>query len=221
MKIRSSFECEDFIDNELAWRKKELTNIRNLALAKTGHSQILLFRAAIPIFYAHWEAIVKKISIALLQYLVSKGYKYKDLKPSFSVFAVLEKHKGQISFSKFEPLADIFTNEIFVAGEAIHINPETYIDTGSNLNSIALKDIVKKIGINYSHFELKANFIDETFLKKRHAICHGENIVITQIDFHIIYDEVFLLINLFENLARNWIATNEFLVASSSPTPPP
>lgn len=221
MKIRSRQECEEYIDSELAWRKKELTTVKNLAVTDTDNIQILLYRAALPIFYAHWEGAVKKISIALLQYLVSRSYKYEDLMPSFSVFAILEKHKNQISFSKFEPLADIFTNEVFTPNQTIQINPETYIDAGSNLNSLVLKDIVKKIGINYSHFELKANFIDEIFLKKRNGICHGERLEINKADFILIYEEVFFLISLYGDLAKSWIQNNEFLLSTPTTKPPP
>lgn len=214
MKIRSIDELEEFVGSDYAWRRKELTNLRNLALSSKKHNQEILLRSAVPILYAHWEGIVKQISIAMLQYLVSKGFKYNELKPTFLAYAVLEKHQGQFpSKNNFSALADLFCE-----GEpglnrlsSIQINPTRYIDTQSNLNSTVLKDITKKIGIDYSLFELKENLIDESFVALRNKICHGERAQITPEEFNYLYEEVISLINIFKNAVLNCVHQKTYL----------
>lgn len=136
-----------------------------------------------PLLYAHWEGLVKQISMAMLQYLVSRGFKYEELQPSFSAYAVLEKHQRQFPSKKFVALANIFCAGEVDLSRSIKIDPSYYIDTNSNLNSEVLRDITKKIGVEYSLFELKENLIDETFLALRNKICHGERARVTCDEF--------------------------------------
>ena len=100
----------------------------------------------------------------MLQYLVSRGFKYSELTPTFSAYAVLEKHQGRFpSKNNFDALADLFCEGGLDISSSIQINPSRYIDTKSNLNSTVLKEITRKIGVDYSLFELKENLIDESF----------------------------------------------------------
>lgn len=210
MKIRSVDELEDFVSSEYAWRRKELTNLRGIALSTRRASLESLLRSLIPIMYAHWEGFVKQVSIAKLTYLVSKGIKYKDLTHSFHAYAAIESFEGQIPAKKFEAIAKIVSGSINL-DTPIKLDPSTYIDTKSNLNSETLKEISIKTGINYSIFELKENMIDEKFLGLRNKICHGERANITESDFKELYDEVVLLIDLYKNEILNSVHTKSYL----------
>lgn len=212
MKIRSIDELEDFVGYDYAWRRKELTNLRNLVLTSKKHNQEVLIRSAVPLLYAHWEGLVKQISMAMLQYLVSRGFKYKDLQPSFSAYAVLEKHQGQFPSKKFGALANIFCAGELDLSCSIQINPSFYIDTKFNLNSEVLRDITKKIGVEYSLFELKENLIDESFLGLRNKICHGERAKVTCDEFDSLYVEVISLIDTFKNAVLNCVNQQSYLL---------
>lgn len=211
MKIRSIDELEEFVSSDYAWRRKELTNLRNLVLSSRKHNQEILLRSAVPMLYAHWEGFIKQISMAMLQYLVSRGFKYKELQPSFSAYAILEKHQGQFPSKKFEALANILCKGGFDSSLSIQINPSQYIDTKSNLNSETLKDITRKIGVDYSFFELKENLIDESFLGLRNRICHGERANVASDEFDTLYSEVIILIDTFKNVVLNCIHQKTFL----------
>jgi MAE_28990/MAE_18760-like HEPN len=210
MKIRSITELEDFISAEYAWRRKELTNIRNIALSTRKASQGSLLRASIPILYAHWEGFVKHLAMAKIQYLVAIGHKYSDLAPSFHAYAVLEEYKGKTLTKNFEALAKIMEGRIDLS-KSIKISPEKYIDAKSNLNSEVLKEIAIKASLDYSHFELKEKLIDESFLGLRNKICHGERVSITTEDFEDLYREVTELIDLFKNLVLNSVYDKSYL----------
>lgn len=211
MKIRSVAEFEEFVSSEYAWRRKELTNMRHLVLSSKNHNQEILLRSAVPLLYAHWEGIVKKLSIAMLQYLVSRGFKYSELRPSFLAYAVLEKHQRNFPAKSFGALATLFCKGGLNQSGSIQIDPSQYIDTKSNLSSDVLKDITQKIGVDYAPFELKENLIDESFLGLRNQICHGERTKIKADDFDSLYEEVVLLIDTFKNAVLNCVCQKAYL----------
>lgn len=210
MKINSVIDLEDFISSEYAWRRKELTNIKNIVMTARQAHRDLLLRAAVLILYAHWEGFVKQISIAKIQYLVSSGIKYHDLAPAFHAYAVLEKYKGQIPYKSFETIVSIVAGGIDLSN-SIKVSPEKYIDTRSNLNSEVLKEIVIKVNLDYAYFELKENFIDKSFLGLRNKISHGERVNVSPSDFEIIYNEAMELIDQFKMSILNSVFNKTYL----------
>ncbi len=84
MKVRSIDELEDVISREFAWRRKELTNIRNISLSSKNQMKITLLKAGIALLYSHWEGVIKKISIAYCEYINYQRLKYSQLKKKFS-----------------------------------------------------------------------------------------------------------------------------------------
>ena len=73
-----------------------------------------------------------------------------------------------------------------------------------------LFDIIQKIGLDYSLFQLKENLIDEKFLGTRNAISHGEYREIDVDTFNELYEEVTGLINLFKNQVLNATYTESY-----------
>lgn len=210
MKIRSDSEFEDFIASEFSWRRKELTNIRNIALSSRRSAQEALIRSAVAILYAHWEGFIKKASIAKIKYLSSKGYKYHQLNSSFTAFAALSDFDGQIPTKKFDAIAKL-TGGGLDLNRGIPHDAEKYIDTKSNLNSEVLRDIALKVCLDYGDFELKENLIDESFVGLRNKICHGERTSISLEDFDLLYSEVTALMDLFKTSILNSVFTKSFL----------
>ena len=49
----------DNLDNDLAWRIKELSIIKNKIPQSKNNEQEALIRAGVTILYAHWEGFVK------------------------------------------------------------------------------------------------------------------------------------------------------------------
>ncbi|MCF8985114.1 hypothetical protein GIW26_16210 [Pseudomonas syringae] len=212
MKIRSSGEFEDYVASEYAWRRKELTNISNVARGGRKGMQETLFRTAIPIIYAHWEGFVKYSSIAKMTYLISQGFKYYDLDPCFHVYAILDINDGQLPNKKFETWANVTSGKINLS-EPLSANSVNFVDTKSNLKSEVLREISVKVGVNYQLFELKANWIDETLIAFRNRICHGERFNIIESEFDNVYQETTELIDLYKNEILNSVHRKTYLKA--------
>lgn len=210
MKIRSSLEFEDYVSSEYAWRRKELTNISNVARGGRKGMQETLFRSAIPIIYAHWEGFVKHVSVAKMKYLISQKIQYCDLHPCFHVYAILDANEGQLPAKRFEAWVDITSGKINLA-QPLSASSINFIDAKSNLNSEVLREISVKVGVNYKIFELKANWIDETLIDHRNRICHGERAPISEKEFDNLYQETTDLIDLYKNEILNSVYQKTYL----------
>jgi hypothetical protein len=73
MKIRSVSELVDFLDEDLAWRKRELTTFRFLMGRSRPHEREAVLRAAVCVLYAHWEGFVKNGATGYVNYVALKG----------------------------------------------------------------------------------------------------------------------------------------------------
>ncbi|WP_426178575.1 MAE_28990/MAE_18760 family HEPN-like nuclease [Pseudomonas sp. TWRC1-2] len=191
-------EFEDYIASEYSWRRKELTNLSNVARSGRKGMRETLFRSAIPIIYAHWEGFVKQSSIAKMNYLISQGLKYRDLQPCFHVYAILEAYGGQIPAKQFEAWVDITTGKVDYS-KSINTSSLNLIDTKSNLKYEVLREVAVKVGVDYKKFELKENWINETLVGLRNKICHGERAPIAEDEFEDIYTETAALIDIYKD----------------------
>lgn len=203
MKVRSLDELENIISKEYSWRRKELTNIKNLTLASRSHIKETLLKSSLTLLYSHWEGFIKKVSIAYCEYLNFQGLCYQDLVKNFHVCALINEFQGQYPPKNFKSSYCIVTDESLRLSEKLNIDSEKYIDTQSNLNSGVLKELTQKLGVSYSAYELKENLIDERFLGLRNAISHGEYRHIKEEDFVDLYEEITSLIDSFKNQICN------------------
>ncbi len=212
MKVRSIDELEDLVSKEYSWRRKELTNIKNLSMSSKKHIKITLLKSGIALLYSHWEGFVKKVSIAYCEYINHQGLKYEKLRKNFHVCLLLDEFQGQYPHRNFKSVLSIVDGSALPLEKICKIDSEKYIDTESNLNSNVLKEITMKIGIDYSFYELKENLIDERFLGFRNAISHGEYRMIDEDDFNELFDEITSLISTFKNQILNSAIQRSFLI---------
>ena len=79
MKIKNLTDLGEKIDNELAWRKKELTSIKvdvESSQIKEKSEQSRAIRSGIAMLYAHWEGAIKSIAEFYLIYVSGLNLKY-------------------------------------------------------------------------------------------------------------------------------------------------
>lgn len=88
MKIRSTAELNEAIDRALAWRKRELELLNSIIeRQKRNHEEAFLFRAAIPVLYAHWEGFAKEAAVFYLEFVSRQRLTLGDLKNNFAAIA--------------------------------------------------------------------------------------------------------------------------------------
>lgn len=217
MKVKSSEEVLDILDEEFAWRRKELTAILNDVNSSQLNSLPVRIRAAVAILYAHWEGFVKAASEVYLNYVAGKRLKHDELNDAFLALCLRPKlHK----LDKTDDISQHITFLNFVFREMnsrANIPTSNIIKTGSNLSSPRLKAIVLALGLDYSPFELKEHLIDKQLLDWRNNIAHGKWICPKKDEFDKLYREITTLLRNFKDQLENAIVMKAYYKARISP----
>ncbi len=179
MKIKNLNELEEKIDQELAWRKKELTSIRidvEASEQKEKSEQSKAIRIGITMLYAHWEGAVKAIAEYYLVYVSGLHLKYGELKNNFLAIAI--KHSlNEFEETKKATIHNKLIDNIYLKkDEESQIPYKNVIKTESNLKMDIFKEIVATIGIDENPYMLKRMLIDQRLLGNRNKIAHGERL---------------------------------------------
>lgn len=211
MKIKTKERLIDFLDEELSWRKKELSTLRANVERSREKFESTAIRSGIVLLYAHWEGFLKKAAEAYLEYVINRRLKYKEL--SISFIAISAKHK--LNDFRQTDKATINTQVIeFLYNcdeEKALIPKENVIKTGFNLHSSNLREMVTTIGLDFSPFETKSKLIDEQLLKYRNNIAHGKFLQINSKDYVNLHNEVTNMIEVFKTDIENAVLLTRYL----------
>jgi hypothetical protein len=175
-------QFESFLDDDLSWRKKEVSEL--FLLAKDNIDKETLQKSLILLLYAHWEGYIKKSSKLYIKYISEKKIKINQLSNNFTAIVL----KSQISKCIDESKNLTLENELtfmssFIKKQEkkfkVNIDPDndfekTIIDTQSNLKPKVFKTIIKILGLSYkSAIETREHYINSHLLANRNCIGHG------------------------------------------------
>lgn len=184
MKIKSLEKLQDLLDKDMAWRKKELIDIKLLVHSTKNPT---LCRAGIALLSAHFEGFIKQAANYYVVYVASQNIKLSQLRTNFAAI-----HSGKIfdrcatsdKITVYQKVIDDFLSNYTTLNFKVSYSPERpIIKTESNPSSIVVRNIFDSIGLDYSPYETKSHYIDTDLLSNRHSIVHGENIRIKISDF--------------------------------------
>jgi hypothetical protein len=210
-KIRTRAAFQDFLDNDFAWRLKEISDIKQAIGTAELTTRRSIIRAGVPILYAHWEGFVKVASEALLNFINNQGLAYRSLKPCFIVFGAKKRvHELSTSGNALQNIAavEFFLNELDSRAEIAFAGS---INTESNLSSMVFERIATSIGVNLGAYETKYMLIDSSLLGRRNNIAHGERLDVDQDDFKKLSDEIVALLRSYKNDLQNMVQTRYYL----------
>lgn len=215
MKIRSAYELESKFDEDLSWRKKEFTTLKLMVNSSREHESKILIKAAIALFYSHWEGHIKHCALVYLSYLNHLAPSYQKLTDNFVQMSLHAKFKEGFSIRKFPSQQAIFNYITNIPNEKFSLDENTVIDTESNLKYDVILNILNQLGLNNSTFELKENFINSKLVKCRNAIAHGDKLSNEELEetYREIEDELLNMIVIFQNLIRNAVISKSYLKA--------
>ena len=172
-KIRTISQLQEALDAEIVWRIKEISAFR-IAAKANGVNQKTFVRAGVALMYAHWEGFIKTASKNYLSYVCNQGHSYRDLKTCFAVFGLKLSLALLTDSRKSKPSIEAFE---FVLGEmdkTARMSMASAIDTESNLTSKIFANIAASIDISTTRYETKFNMIDESLVRRRNKVAHGE-----------------------------------------------
>lgn len=213
MKIRTEEGLSQFISDELAWRKKELTDIRNMIQQRTlaDRRRRSLIRCGVALLYAHFEGFTKQTFRAYLEYIASQRLRYEEIAPNLSAVVLcnmLSSIQGAKKPSSYKQAVNLFLD---AATSRAKIPFETAIDTESNLSSRVFREITWILGIDYKYYETKEKLIDSHLLAKRNHIAHGQYLELGEDEYGNLHENVIEILETFRNQIENAVARRTFI----------
>lgn len=201
---------QDCLDEEFSWRLKEIADLKISVRGAEHLRQRTVIRAAIPLLYAHWEGFVKKASVSYVEFIDYQGHKYEELASCFVVLGLKKKlteitnaRQSQVSISA----VDFLLNEL---SKNTSFKLASAINTEANLGSTVFENISTAIGIDPLPYKAKYKLIDESLLKRRNNIAHGEYLDMGPDEYRSLADEVVSLIRSFKTDIENAAITAKY-----------
>ena len=203
MRIRSIDQLNEFVDGELAWRKRELTTLKLMIGRAREHERKLLLRAGICILYAHWEGFIKFAATSYVSYVATRGLRYSDLAPNFVALGLRQDMLRAGQPSRANAHTALLTKFLSGLSEPASIDWGNAINAESNLNTRVLRDILSTLGLDDKDYSTKGALIDQRLLRNRNMIAHGERPDIEQDDYKTVHDEIIQLVERFRDDVEN------------------
>ena len=215
MSIQTLEDLNKTLATDIAWRKKQLSEIKKMIELKNVSPQRhnVCIRSGICILYAHWEGFIKLAGNSYVEYIRIKRLRYRQLSSNFLALAMKEKLKQAKETNKaslYIPVCDFF---LFQLDERCSL-PKNPIST-SNLSSEILKEITHTLGIDFSLDLTKSKLIDEKLLKTRNEIAHGEDsLTIDRKQYIELQTMVMEMLEEFRSRIENAASNEDFLLKS-------
>lgn len=214
MKIYTEEQLCDYLAAQLAWRKKELADLRFLVKSSNGNDrQRTYIRGGITLLYAHWEGFVKAAATAYLCYVSLRKLPYNQLSPSFVAIAMKGKLNKAGSTNKATIYTEIASFFLTSLDSRSQIPWDKTISTNSNLNSEILQEITCILGIDYQPYLSKEKLLDEKLLRSRNEIAHGQQLLIGFEEYLELHNQIINLMELFRNQIENAAILKAYLRA--------
>lgn len=216
MKIKKLEKLQDLLDQDMAWRKKELIDIK-LLIHSTKNP--VLCRMGIALLSAHFEGFIKQAANYYVVHVASQNIKISDLHTNFAAI-----HSGKLfdqcaaseKITVYQKAIDDFLNNYTRLNFQVRYSPEhPIIKTESNPSSTVVKNIFDSIGLDFSPYETKTNYIDADLLSNRHSVVHGERVYIEISDFDSTFDKITEIMVQFSDQIMT-AATNKSYLKSNS-----
>lgn len=208
MKVRTLFELQNKLDNELSWRKKELIDYKFVVNANRNTTQLTpLIRGGIALGYAHWEGFIKNASSIYISYISTKKIPIKDINDNFKTLAFLKRMNKSKSVDE---CITLIKDLLYGQNDPCKINNRDVVDTKSNLNYNVLEDILKLLGLEISHFKGKENFLNKKLVEPRNDIAHGTYREVDIADYEIIHSTIIPLMDHFKSTIENICSTGNY-----------
>ena len=210
-EIRTRNMLQHYMQQEFAWRKKELHGLKTLVRAnEKTHNRELCLRAAVTLLYAHWEGFVKQIGTYFLEFVARQRLNHNQLSSNFLALCVASLVRNSVDSSKVEASLQV-VNFFRVDGNTrSRIRWQSGINTMANLKSDVFRDIVLALGLDYSRFATKEKLLDEKLLGNRNRIAHGQYSLVDFAEYLNLHDEMLGIMQDFYNQVDNSAYTGSF-----------
>jgi hypothetical protein len=199
------------ITQDRNWRIKEISDLKTAIRRGDENLQRVLLRALVALCYAHWEGYVRFSARRYMKHIALRRFQYTELEQQFfhnyflPRLAALSSSKIGIA-QRCALVDDILSSS---SHRFSRVN-EDFIDTGHNLNSQVFADICLVCGMPTTLLADKSTFIDVVLLKRRNAIAHGEDTLVSLGELDQITDDTIELMRGFGDALENRIVLGTY-----------
>lgn len=211
-RYQSSEAFFDAIDRDWAWRKHELSLSKksiDQAPEKRVNTEI---RKGVLLLYAHWEGFIKHASVEFLQYVVERKYKKRELTDNYRVLMFRKQIQECSNSKKIRAHISAVSSLLKSPDEVVLFNPKLQINTDSNLNYERFSGILDTLNIDDTDYKLHEKEINETLLKNRNSIAHGEYLSVDRKSFIELFSNIMKLLETFKTDVQNLCIAERFKV---------
>ncbi|TDF34261.1 hypothetical protein EZI45_01000 [Delftia tsuruhatensis] len=198
-----------YLDDDLAWRRKEIIELRSMARAAKAKKADIHVRAGVALLYAHWEGFIKNASNAYVAFVAARGMKTRDLQDSFIALSIKTKLSLMGDSGKSSVAVPTITHLMSLLDKPA-ILPASGITAEGNLKSEVFVNIGGWLGIDITRYSARFNLIDETLLASRNKIAHGDYLVISPQRFETLAEEILELMVWFKTDLENAAVLKSF-----------
>ncbi|MGC9238532.1 MAG: MAE_28990/MAE_18760 family HEPN-like nuclease [Acidithiobacillus sp.] len=197
--------------SDLVWRMKELSDLKSAIRAADSVSSHVLSRALIVMGYAHWEGYVRTCARRYFEHLTLRRKTFLDYERQIYINRFLGRLDALYQSRSSIQDRCALINDI-LDGKVLRFTciDQDLIDTKSNLNVGAIKDICIICGVESKLFEDNKTFIDLLLLKRRNAIAHGEQEFIPAVDIDDFVEKVLFIMRAFRDLLENKVCMKAY-----------
>lgn len=180
-RVRTKAMLQSKLDEEFAWRSRELQDHRTVLRDADGPRKRMLLRAGIALLYSHWEGFTKKCTQLYIEFVHYQRLNYESLAPCFATIGLRAEleilrttNKAQLNIAALETIRSATSRPAQIASFEVN--------TASNLKFHIFEGVAASIGIDSARYETKQHLIDE-LVDARNAVAHGDFIRIETEDY--------------------------------------
>lgn len=204
-------DLSNIFDEDLIWRRKELSDLKAAVNASDAAAKLALLRAIIAMSYAHWEGYVRTCATRYFEHLTMRRRPYAQLERQIYVNTFLVRidalHQSRANLqARCRLVNDILDG---TAGTFNYVHP-SLIDTKSNLTTDTILEICHICAVDGAHFESQRTFIDQFVLKRRNAIAHGQFEIVALDEMDNFVTNVLSLMDQFRTLLENKVYSKQY-----------
>lgn len=201
------------IQRDLAWRKKELVELR-ISATQSEESRGYLYRAGLVLLCAHWEGFLRGSIEHYNGHVFAQSLRLRELLPVFvaqAIFADVLK-AGQSDSPGSEKTQLRLAKRIQQGLDVVANHSQWKVRTESNPGSGVVTKLLKSVGLNdqlgldAATWSTTKVFIDEQVVADRHRVAHGDGFPVTKAEF---LERSARLISLLDQLAAQVISAAE------------
>lgn len=210
MRIRSLAQLIEALDDDLAWRKRELTTVNFMLANPRRHQRGPLLRAAVCLLYAHWEGFVKTAATSYVSFVATKGLRYRDLTTNFVALGLRTEIREAGQSNRPTIHTGIVRRLLSDLSDNAKIDSQNSVNTRSNLNTDTLREILALLGLDEKNYLSKGPLLDEKLLANRNRVAHGERVEIDSGDYRLLHGEIIQLVDWFNTDVQNAAVMEQF-----------